>query len=1024
MNTLLAELARACGEYKFEPKQLVVNSYHSGHHLLEALARSGTAWLNLTPRTPLDLAREIAGPALDREGFELLDDSESFYLVHEVIAETKARGRLEYFADLEGLQGPAGILQGPLLELRWSGVNSSRVNPDSFVDPQKGREVRDLLQGYGDRLEAKKLADQTGVFEKAIAVLEQDDPAAGAGIIYLIPEQLEFDYLAYYFLELLTRSRRVVLAEEPVRALARPRANFFPAPRRPEPVSSFSNLFDPRPGPKPGDPDADLFQACSPAAEIKEVFRRLQQEETPLDQTLLCYTRGDDYLPLIYTEAGAHGIPVTCEEGVPALFFRPGQLLAGLLAWMEENYASSHLYRLLLAGCFNVQHQSSLARLLRQAALGWDRDRYPACLEAVREALEDRHRQAQARADQGRETYRTEQLERFSELAELVEYLLAQVPAPDRDHRVQLEDLCAGLHAVIQTYSTTATAEDRAAREAVLEMLQAAGRRYREQVDVRTGIRRLQALLRHLRSGAAPASPGHLHVAPLRRGEWVSRSRTFVLGLDEGRFPGARLQDPVLLDVERRRLSKRLRDSSANPERSLYQLNRFLAGRRGRVTLSFSAFDPVQGRPSFPSSVLLQVHRLQRGCPEDDYSDLFRSLGAPAAYYPGAAEQALADYEWWLALVLGDGRDGCSYSVRNCYPGIDAGLAAAASRREGRFTEYDGRVSADPARVDPRLDPNRVVSPSSLEKLASCPFAYFLQYVLGIRQPEDPSFDRWQWLDPATRGSLLHRIYAIYLRRAGDPAAGGLGELARLQSIAEDEIAAMREVVPPPGEVVFQRERNALLGDLPVFLRLEEELRQKGHSPLGLEVPFGLGPEEIAAAGGLGREDPVPLPLPGGGFIRLRGRIDRIDWLPETGVYQVWDYKTGSTYGRSRNRPLQKGRQLQPFLYALAAEAILAERDGGARVTHTGYLFPTAKGEGKILPLNRDLCSQALQAVDLMLGLASAGAFAPAEDANVCTFCDYGSVCRYPASVEQMQVMKEEPINQELEPWRELQTYE
>ncbi len=67
MNALLQSLSDTCKTERYAQKLLVVNSYHDGHQVLKALARRGTAWLNVTPITPDDLAINTAEEALTAE---------------------------------------------------------------------------------------------------------------------------------------------------------------------------------------------------------------------------------------------------------------------------------------------------------------------------------------------------------------------------------------------------------------------------------------------------------------------------------------------------------------------------------------------------------------------------------------------------------------------------------------------------------------------------------------------------------------------------------------------------------------------------------------------------------------------------------------------------------------------------------------------------------------------------------------------------------------------------------------------
>ena len=49
-----------------------------------------------------------------------------------------------------------------------------------------------------------------------------------------------------------------------------------------------------------------------------------------------------------------------------------------------------------------------------------------------------------------------------------------------------------------------------------------------------------------------------------------------------------------------------------------------------------------------------------------------------------------------------------------------------------------------------------------------CPFRFFLKRGLGLRPVDERERDKDVWLDPLTRGSELHDLYAALLRRCRD----------------------------------------------------------------------------------------------------------------------------------------------------------------------------------------------------------------------------------------------------------------
>jgi ATP-dependent helicase/nuclease subunit B len=360
----------------------------------------------------------------------------------------------------------------------------------------------------------------------------------------------------------------------------------------------------------------------------------------------------------------------------------------------------------------------------------------------------------------------------------------------------------------------------------------------------------------------------------------------------------------VLLDAERERLSPPLARSADRVAEALHRVVGRLAVLGGTVGLSFSCRDLREGRETFPSWLFLQAFRLREPGRTLTYEDLARSLGEPVSVVPSTGDQALSDAGWWLASLRG-ARDTARPAVRAAFPALARGEAAKAARDRPAITEYDGWVPDAGPLLDP-CAPGRIMSATTLETLAGCPFRHFLARGLGISPVEDPAPDPDAWLSPLTRGSLLHRLYARLgreLRARGerlDPRHG-----ARLRELGEAEVQALRVEMPPPSDHVFERERAALLRDLALFLALEA--REPARTPVGFEVTFGGVADDAEP---LARAEPVTVELGPGLRVRLRGRIDRIDRLADGG-HEVTDYKTGGFWRPAWAGWFGGGRQLR-----------------------------------------------------------------------------------------------------------------
>ncbi len=514
---------------------------------------------------------------------------------------------------------------------------------------------------------------------------------------------------------------------------------------------------------------------------------------------------------------------------------------------------------------------------------------------------------------------------------------------------------------------------------------------------------RLADAVRALSIEADRSRPGRVHVAEYRAGGFSGRAHTFLLGLDEARHPGADLEDPVLLDAERRQINRLLAPLALplyreRPRESARALASCVGRLPGGLTASYSSWNLRsldQQSEQFPSPFFLDLYRAQSGRSEADYSALLEALPEAAGFLP-AAGAALDETEWWLSRLEGyskaSGAGAAVPRVLEIYPHLAEGRRAEEARDSDEFTIWDGWVRAGTPELDPRSN-GEPQSASRLETLAQCPFKYFLKHVLRIEPPKELERDATEWLDPMTAGSLLHEVFRLFFERI--TAAGEKPEAARhaaaLEEIAGAQIAVWREKVPPASELAFGQRRDDILVACRTFLALEEA-HCRDVTPRWFEVSFGLARVEPRAA--IASREPVPIPLAGGAAFSLRGSIDRVDEAAD-GSFHVWDYKTGGTWRHKEKRGIHGGRQIQHALYAMALEALLGRAGISAPVSRSGYFFPGRKGEGQRMPMLIDP-AETRDVLERLLGLLRAGTFPHAAEKDDCRYCDYETVCGGP----------------------------
>ena len=133
------------------------------------------------------------------------------------------------------------------------------------------------------------------------------------------------------------------------------------------------------------------------------------------------------------------------------------------------------------------------------------------------------------------------------------------------------------------------------------------------------------------------------------------RSHTFIVGLDDSRFPGTGLQDPLFLDGERRAVSPQLPTATGDLEQKIQDFHRLLARLRGKLTLSYSCHDLIDNREKFPSPLLMAAYRIISGNHEGAQEDFFKWMPAAVSFAPATEDCCLNPTEWWLwRLCAGD----------------------------------------------------------------------------------------------------------------------------------------------------------------------------------------------------------------------------------------------------------------------------------------------------------------------------------------------------------------------------------
>lgn len=1017
LSYTLNSLKKAIEENFLEEKIFICPGFEIGNQILENLTRQGFNLLNIKAKTIRSLAEEAAETEIYEKKLKLISKLEVKFLIDNIFTTFAKEKRFEYFHKHTINTGIVNAISNIILELKYSVINSKNLKDDYFLNPYKANDLRLLYDNYNNTLEEKSLIDTADLINLAIKNLGAPDEK----IKYIVFLRHNYSELEKSFINKLGGDNIIVIEDKPLPNLPKTE-NRLEAKNnnglKNNNYNKFNWLFDIKNIPKDTGKTTliNIFSEASCYSEVHEIFQNLVSQKIPVDDTEIIYTSRELYLDTINILCEKLGIPVAFLEGIAGDKCRLGMALKGFLLWIKEDFLEIYLRRLIENNLIKTSTtgegtniaNSNLAYKLRTSKIGWGRNRYKLIIKKRIFKLSDK---LDSKGNNRQNILKN--IEIYKSLERLSSKLLGLVPEIN-DGDIDLRKLCRGCIEFITNFLKSLNEEEAIFLKKLkdsLEILEVIGAGL---IPLEEAVDKIIGLIKDTRFGKSSPKPGYLYVTNIDSGGISGRSNTFIAGMDDHKFPGSEIQDPILLDEERDKISDSMNSSKDKLKERLYDFTLMLAGLKGSVTFSYSTYDIKDDRNLFPSSLFLQIYRLKNNNDNLDYQDLFSYLGKSGGFNMNLSSSSFIDENgWWLEKLIEKGslKNGRQF-VLNVYPWLWKGDTAISCRKSSQLTVYDGLVIPEGSELDPRKNKDLVLSCSGIEHYAFCPFAFFLKYILKVERPEEIKRDYSKWLDEKDRGSLLHEVFRNFVETIKKLEKTDLKKQEEIiNKILEEVLEKYIEEIPVPGEAIFNHEVNNLRRDLKVFLDVNnKELK----NPCFLEFEFGYR-----------GKDPIRICTGKDTYIYAAGVIDRVD-ISSEGEYQVWDYKGGGAFAYKADGYINGCKQVQHILYAKVMEEILKEENPDARVTACGYVLPTEKGmnygKGCVFPRNPSSDEKWQEALNCLFELMGRGVFIMSEEENPPYFDD---VDIYGTS-EIKKSIKEKvknPDNEVFELWRRLKEF-
>lgn len=958
MHSLVNELDQICTQFLLKEKVVIVDSFEIGEQINEAFIKAGQRSINLKYKTVLNLAMNLV-ELHDEDPITVLDGTVGVHFTYNILRELKNQRKLRYFSEMEITPSFSHAIYSTLQNLRLAGYKAGTLRKDTFLSPEKAEDFAAILTEYEKMLDFNHFTDKASILTKALHLAQRNERA-----VFILQSNLHLTHLEELLLHQILPEDSFKLPLAPVLGISIPERSSLSSISWGEPTPlSHLYMLDEAGG---GTINIDIFTSKTEEMEVKHVFEKIKSSRAPLDECIVFYTNADSYITPFFNLAQKLNIPITFGEGVPVGYSRPGRLVSGLITWIQTNYSVQSFIDLLNEGLITLgddsPSKSKIVRLLRDIQIGWSKERYLTQLENERKRL----------SEKGEEFERA-----TNEIAWLHQWFSKIFKRlPDSNSTYNYKKCITSIAYLLKNHSKSSTKLDEISKTTLLEVIEKIVPYADEELVRHDVFEKLNDLLLSIRVNQSRPQPGFLHMTSYKKEVYHSAPNVFFLGLDNRKFPGNSGEDPLLLDTERIALGKKMPLLREMSQENTYTLLQALAHSMGNVTVSYCDFSINDNRVINPAHVILQCYRMMSGNKDAEYKDL-RSQTSDLV-----SSEIFEDKDYWTKKLIDDTPSQLNEGILNHFLNVKQGLSAESARFSESYSEFDGFIQIDPSQYDPRINHEKTMSAGKLETLARCPYSYFLKEVLRMRPIEEVSYDANKWLDPATRGSLLHSIFETFYKEITQQNVKPSYAIHhdKIMEIAVGLIEKEKEVLPPPNERVYQREMNDILACCDIFLK-EEEIHGEHYNPLHFEYSFGIGDSE-----------PAIIQLPSGD-IKVTGIIDRVDQSHDD-RYHIIDYKTGSTYGYEKNKAFKGGRQLQHMIYALAIEQHLDLGEGA--VEESSYYFPTLKGMAQRFTRKQDvtLRTNGLDILQKLIDVIKHGHFEMTEDDNDCKFCEFKLVCR------------------------------
>ncbi len=372
----------------------------------------------------------------------------------------------------------------------------------------------------------------------------------------------------------------------------------------------------------------------------------------------------------------------------------------------------------------------------------------------------------------------------------------------------------------------------------------------------------LRVGLKNSELGKIPGTQDQVTFGDIDRSRSHKVKDVFIIGLNDGSFPSVNKEEGFLDDADRERLKEDGMELAKGTMERLYEdnfnIHKAFTTAENRVYLSYTSSDK-EGKSLRPSMLIHKVKKLYPNLQEksDMIEKKYEIINEQVTYeellenIARLREKESIDKIWYQVYQYYKKKTQWQEKLQNDLQGLE-------------FTNLPKSIK--PENIDKLYGNTLNTSVSRLEKYRSCPFSYYLQYGLKLKEKESLKIHTFE------TGSFMHETIDEFFEQIRE-------QRLALSEIEEEQIDQMvSEII----DSNLHLSKNFIFSSTAKYKVLVKRLKRIVSKALKyiiqtlIHSDFSIEGTEIEF-GKKGKYKPIILTLEDGKKVEITGKIDRID---------------------------------------------------------------------------------------------------------------------------------------------------